>query len=78
MDVEVAVKPWPAAPTIGSIAERCGVGVHQVRYVIDSRGIRPSAKAGNARVFSEQDVERIREELQRIARAKEQNRGGNP
>lgn len=56
-----------AAPTVGEIARRLGVHVHQVEYVVRTRGIRPSAVAGNARIFSEADVERIGAELVRIA-----------
>ena len=57
-------------PTLGAIAERLGEPVHRIRYVIDSRQIRASGRAGNARVFTEADVERIRTELARIGQTK--------
>ena len=56
----------PIAPTVGEIARRLAVPLHRVEYVIRSRHIRPSARAGNARVFSEDDVDRIGNELRRI------------
>ena len=49
--------------TIGVIARRYDVQLHRVEYVIRSRGIQPETRAGNARVFSESDVERIGKEL---------------
>ena len=49
----------PSVPTVGAIARRYGVEVHRVRYVIQSRGIEPTGRAGNARIFTDADVERI-------------------
>jgi hypothetical protein len=57
----------PALPTIGSIAQECGVPLHRVAYVIDSRGIKPIGWAGNAKVFDAAAVQRIKSELRRIA-----------
>jgi len=56
----------PLVPTVGEIARRLGVAVHRVEYVIRARRVRPSGWAGNARVFTEADVDRIRSELRRI------------
>ena len=53
-------------PTVGEIARRTGYPVHRVEYVIRSRNICPSSRAGNARVFTEADVEQIASELRRI------------
>jgi DNA-binding transcriptional MerR regulator len=61
----------PDVPTVGSIAHQLGVPIHRIRYVIESRGIEPSGWAGNARVFTDADVERIRAELARIDQGKE-------
>jgi len=61
----------PSMPTIGEIARRLGQPVHRIEYVIRARRIRPCGWAGNARVFSEDAVEVIASELQRIASAKE-------
>ena len=61
--------PAPApqtVPTVGCIASRLGVSLHKIEYVIRSRGIAPSGIAGNARVFTEADVQRIASELRRI------------
>jgi hypothetical protein len=60
----------PAFPTVGEIARRLGVPVHRVVYVIESRRIRPMGWAGNAKVFSEADVQHIASELRRIERDK--------
>lgn len=57
-------------PTIGSIARRLGVEPHRVRYVLQTRRLMPAGWAGHARVFSEEDVERIREFLVQIDAAK--------
>jgi hypothetical protein len=52
--------------TVGVIAGRAGSTLHRVEYIIRARGITPEGMAGNARVFSEEDVERIIAELKRI------------
>lgn len=52
-------------PTIGVIADRCGKKVHQVAYAIRSLGLKPSARAGRLRVFSEEEVATIFIELAR-------------
>ena len=55
-----------AVPTVGEIARRLGEPVHRVEYIIKARGIRPSARAGNCRVFSDADVDFIAAEVRRI------------
>ena len=40
------VTSLPSALTIGEIAKRTGYPLHRVRYVIDSRGIKPVSRAG--------------------------------
>ena len=57
-------------PTVGEIARRLNRPLHRVEYVIRSRDIKPAATAGNARVFSEADVDHIESELARIDRDK--------
>jgi hypothetical protein len=60
----------PACPerflTIGEISRRLNRDIHQIEYLIRSRGIPPQGMAGNARVFVESDVETIAEEIRRI------------
>ena len=56
----------PAAPTVGEIARRIDQPIHRVEYLIRARHIRPSAVAGNVRIFTEADVDRIATELGRI------------
>ncbi|HSZ55459.1 MAG TPA: hypothetical protein VK797_07365 [Tepidisphaeraceae bacterium] len=58
-------------PTVGSIATELGVGTHRIRYVIETRKISPTGRAGNARVFTTHDVAQIRQELARMARQRE-------
>jgi hypothetical protein len=53
-------------PTVGEIARRLSEPIHRVEYVLRTRGISPHGIAGNCRVYSEEDVERIAIELQRI------------
>ena len=60
----------PSVPTIGEIARRLGVASHRVGYVIRAREIRPCGWAGNVRVFTEGDVDRIADELSRIQDAR--------
>ena len=67
LDRSVAVSPsLPKAPTIGEIARRLGVPHHRIEHLIQSRDLRPVARAGNARVFDEATVEYLRAELRRI------------
>jgi DNA-binding transcriptional MerR regulator len=58
--------PIPIAPTVGEIARRYGVPIHGVEYVIRSLKIRPSGRAGNCRIFREEDVERLAAHLRLI------------
>lgn len=53
-------------PSVGVIAARFGVQIHQVEYLIRARNIQPIAWVGHARVFSDQDVARIGRELSDI------------
>lgn len=61
-------------PTVGEIARRIGYPLHRVEYIIRSRGIEPTGRAGNARVFTDADVSRIAGELRRIDGEKEVQR----
>jgi hypothetical protein len=61
-------------PTTGEIARRFGVPIHCVRYVIDTRGVEPAGKAGNAYFYAEVDVERIASELRHIRAEREGER----
>jgi hypothetical protein len=52
--------------TVGVIAERLGQPIHRIEYILRTRSIRPAGVAGNSRVYSEGDIERIAEELRQI------------
>ena len=53
-------------PTVGEIARRLSQPLHRIEYIIRSRNIQPTGIAGNSRVFTDADVERIAGELRRI------------
>jgi len=53
--------------SIGEIANKLGVPIHRVRYIIDKRGIRPTGRIANVRTFAESDIQFIESELRRIA-----------
>jgi len=55
--------PVPVLLTVGEIAQRLGVPLHRVEYLIRSRRIVPASRAGNVRVFAEDDVLRLAKEL---------------
>jgi DNA-binding transcriptional MerR regulator len=61
----------PSMFAIGSIARRLNAPVHRIEYIIRSRGITPAFTAGNARVFTEADVQHIASELRRIDQERE-------
>lgn len=56
----------PIVPTVGEIARRLDEPIHRIEYVIRSRRIAPTGIAGNVRVFTDDDVDRIAQELHRI------------
>ena len=58
--------------TIGRIAEHLGAARHRIEYIIDTRRITPSGRAGIARVFDGSDVELIAEQLRRIDAQREE------
>jgi hypothetical protein len=66
------MQPLPAnVPTVGAIARRLGQPMHRVEYVLRSRRLRPTGKAGNCRVFAEEDVQRVQSALAAIDRRKD-------
>jgi len=58
--------------TVGELARRAGVPVHRVTYVIETRGIEPIGRAGQARVFSQAAADQVLHELQQISRSRPQ------
>lgn len=53
--------------TVGDLAQWAGVPVHRVTYVIETRGILPIGRAGQARVFSADAAEQVLAALKQIA-----------
>ena len=62
------IESLPAAATIGEISRRLGQPVHRVEWIIRARNVRPVQRAGNCRIFSQEDVDYIAAELRRIDR----------
>ena len=52
--------------TVARIAAHLSVDRHRIEYLIDSRGIKPIARAGIARIFAPADVERLSREIEKI------------
>ena len=63
------MKPSKPEWTVGEIARHHHAPVHRVEYLIRARGIKPSSRAGNLRIFSDQDVELIGHELEHLGRS---------
>jgi hypothetical protein len=53
-------------PTVGVIAERLGEPLHRIEYVLRTRAVKPIGMAGNSRVYDDDALDQIREELRRI------------
>ena len=51
----------PTIPTIASLAAAAGCSHWRVQYLVRSKGIKPSGRAGNIGVFSREDALRILE-----------------
>jgi hypothetical protein len=51
--------------TIGAIATRVQAPTHRVNYVLKTRGIAPIGRAGRSRVWSEDVIAKVREELRK-------------
>ena len=49
--------------TVGTIAEEIDCPIWKVQYLLQSRGIRPKQRAGHLRIYSEQVIELLRNEL---------------
>ena len=58
--------------TVGQIAQRLGISLHQAKYAIETYRIKPRMRIGITRVWSEEDLPRIKSAVARVAA----NRGG--
>lgn len=58
--------------TLGQLAQQLGVSIHRVKYAIESYRIEPVTRIGIMRVWSEDDLPRIKSAISRVA----SNRGG--
>ncbi|MBM4078133.1 MAG: hypothetical protein FJ278_00415 [Planctomycetes bacterium] len=67
MAIDTASEPKLLTP--GLIADRLGVPVRRIQYVLTNcRGIRPAARAGILRLYDNEAVRRIQAEIDRISR----------
>lgn len=63
--------------TVARIAAHLSVDRHRIEYLIDSRGIKPIARAGIARIFAPADVDRLEREIKKIdAERQTHSKGG--
>lgn len=56
------------ALTMGILAQRLGVPIHRIQYLVRSRNIRPVERAGKLRIFDEKAIETLEQELKRAYR----------
>lgn len=70
----VSAPTIPNVITIGEIARRVGRPVHRVEYVIRTRRVTPLARAGNAMIYTDADVDYIASVLDRLDREREGSR----
>jgi hypothetical protein len=59
-------------PTVGEIARRLDESLHRIEYVIRSRNIQPTSRAGHVRIFAEAEVAHIADELRQIDAARQE------
>ena len=70
-------KPPAQLLTVPRMAERLGVPFHRVEYVLKTRRyIRPTAKAGNVRLFNEEALLFVQFELELIDDRNAKRNGG--
>lgn len=53
--------------TAGTMAERLGVPIHKVQYILRTRQIEPAGKAGVLRVYSEEQLAEVAANLDAIS-----------
>ncbi len=53
--------------TVGDVAEQLGIPVYRIQYLLRTRNIKPIQRAGILRLFTNDQLDLIREELQQGA-----------
>lgn len=56
----------PSLRTPGVLAERLGVPLHRIQYLLRARNIEPTARAGRLRLYDRYALEMLRRELAAI------------
>lgn len=64
--------------SIGAIAKELGEDFHRVRYAIETRGIKPISRAGNAHVYGDDAVKQIRAPLANIGTSRTKGAAAEP
>lgn len=54
--------------SIGELVSELGVPLHRIQYLLRSRGLKPTARAGNAFVYGPDTLARLQAELERRRR----------
>lgn len=57
----------PKLLTLGQLAKRLNVSIHQLKYAIEQNNIEPVTRVGIIRVWSEENIPLIESALRRIA-----------
>ena len=53
--------------TLGQLAERLDVTTHRLKYALDQYRVRPRMRVGITRVWTQEDLPRIKSALARVA-----------
>ena len=62
--------------TPGVIADKLGVSLHRVIYILSTRShIRPAARAGTLRLYQLEDVAKVRHEINAIGARRKSGEG---
>jgi DNA-binding transcriptional MerR regulator len=58
------------AITLGVMSSRLNIPIHRVEYLVRARDIKPVSRAGRFRVFDEQAIETLRQEVSQMEQRK--------
>lgn len=56
--------------TLNSLAAKWGIAVHRLEYLVRARNIAPVAWVGHTRIFDDDGVARIEEELSTMSKSR--------
>jgi DNA-binding transcriptional MerR regulator len=61
--------------TVGDLVKLTGLPIHKVEYLLSSRNITPTQRAGRFRLYGPDTVERIKCEVQKMSGAQKKPEG---